>query len=110
MNKLTVVLISMCVMFANVTLAEEESTVAFEVKHLKIKLSKDRTGIVQGVDVHKELCAECDFKTVKITAATEAYENGKQVDLLRARRRSGKSATVIFFPDTRKVQKITWVK
>lgn len=109
MNKLTVVLISMCMMFANVVLAEQ-STAAFETDRLKIKLSKDRTGIVQGIDMPKGLCPQCSFKIVKITAETKAYENGKQVDLLRARRRSGKPATVIFFPDTRRVQKITWAK
>jgi len=105
MNKLVVVLITMWVMFGNVALAEERSTLAFEVGSLSIKLSNDRTGIVQKV-----ICAKCDFSIVSITAATKAFANGEQVDILRARSRAGKMATVIFYPDTREVEKITWVE
>ena len=105
MNKLIVALMTMWMMFANVALAEEHSTFAFEVGSLSIKLSKDRTGIVQ-----KFVCAKCDFNIVNITAETKAYANGVEVDLLRARSRAGKMATVIFYPDTREVQKITWVE
>lgn len=110
MNKLIVILVSMWMMFANSAFAEERLTIAFETDHLKIKLSKDRTGIVQGVTLTEGLCPQCDFNTVKITAATKAYMNGEQVDLLSARSRAGKAATVIFIPDTREVQQITWAK
>ena len=105
MNKLIVVLIAMWMMFANVAIAEERSTFAFEAMKLSIKLSNDRTGIVQKVD-----CNKCDFNMVNITTATQAYANGEKVDLLTARSRAGKSATVIFYPDTREIQKITWVE
>ena len=105
MNKLIVALITMLMLLPGVVLAAERSTIAFEVGSLNIKLSNDRTGIVKDV-----ICKKCDFSIVKITAETRAYVNGKQVDLLRAKSRSRKMATVIFYPDTREVKKITWLE
>ena len=105
MNKLIMVLMAMCMMFTHTAFAAERFSVAFETDSLNIKLSKDRTGIVQKVD-----CEICNYNIVKITPETRAYVNGSQVDLLRAKSRSRKSATVIFYLDTREVQKITWLE
>lgn len=105
MKKLIMVLMAMCMMFSSAALVAERFSVAFEAKSLNIKLSNDRTGIVQKV-----VCEICSFNIVKITPATRTYVNGSEVDLLRAKSRSRKSATVIFYLDTREVQKITWVE
>ena len=43
-------------------LAETDPYVTFETHNLKIKLSNDGTGIVQGIQ-----CSSCDYNIVKIT-------------------------------------------
>jgi len=70
---------------------------------LKIKLSKDGTGIIQDV-----VCTGCNFKFVKITRDTKAYKDGVEVNLLEARSQTGRPALVSFNPETREVQAIRW--
>jgi hypothetical protein len=86
-------------------MAEEHPYVPFEANPLSIKLSNDGTGIVKNIH-----CWICDYKIVKITAQTKAYENGIQVSIQEARKRNGKSALVAFNPYTRVVQTIRWSK
>ncbi len=85
--------------------ATELPTITYESMSLSIKLSNDGTGVIQNV-----VCAKCNYRMVKITKASKAYVNGKQVNILRAKGRSGKMAGVIFSPVTREVIKITWAE
>lgn len=83
--------------------AEEHPFVPHYAHALKIKLSKDGTGIVQDV-----ICTGCTFKTVNITHNTKAYRNGVEVNILEARSRAGKPTLVSFNTETREVQAIRW--
>ena len=106
MNKLIAALFATWMIFSNVAIADEQrATASIEIRALKIKLSTTRTGIVQKIE-----CKRCDFSIAKITPETKAYVNGKEVDLLRAKSRSGKKATVIVYLDTRVVRMITWAE
>ena len=83
--------------------AEKDPYIAFEAFHLKIKLSNDGTGIISGIS-----CPGCDFKFVKITPRSKATANGKEVNILEAKKRAGKMAMVSFNPHTQEVQYIRW--
>lgn len=83
--------------------AEEAPFQVFEAFHLQIKLSKDGTGIIKGIE-----CQGCDYKFVKITADSKATVNGVAVDIQAAKRRSGKMAMVSYDPYTQEVQYIRW--
>lgn len=103
MKLLTNIILFLFMSSANLVIAEEHPFVPHLAHKLKIKLSKDGTGIIKGV-----VCTGCDFKIVKITANTRAYRNGVEVNLLEARSRAGKQALVSFNPETREVQAIRW--
>ncbi len=83
--------------------AEESPFKVFETDSLKIKLSKDGTGIVQGIQ-----CYKCDYNFVKITANSKATNNGIEVNIMEAGKRAGKPAMISFTPSTREVQFIRW--
>ncbi|MBT8119354.1 MAG: hypothetical protein KJN89_06510 [Gammaproteobacteria bacterium] len=83
--------------------AEEAPFRVFETESLSIKLSNDGTGIVK--DIH---CGGCDFNYVKITPASKASINGKEVSIMQARERAGKFVMVSFNPETQEVQYIRW--
>jgi hypothetical protein len=83
--------------------AEEMPFLVFEAFNLQIKLSKDGSGIVKGIE-----CQGCNYKFVKITPDSKAAVNGVEVDIREARRREGKMAMVSFNPRTREVQYIRW--
>ena len=83
--------------------AEESPYKVFETAALKIKLSNDGTGIVQGIK-----CNGCDYNFVKITAGSKVTVRGVEVDILEAKKRAGKSAMISFTPKTREVQFIRW--
>lgn len=83
--------------------AEEAPFRTFETDSLSIKLSGDGTGIIKGVG-----CYDCKFKIVKITHNSKATNAGKEVNILEARKRSGKPAMVSFNPETQEVQYIRW--
>ncbi len=83
--------------------AEESPFNVFETDSLKIKLSKDGTGIVQGIQ-----CYKCDYNFVKITANSRVTDKGVEVDIMEAAKRSGKSAMISYTPATREVQFIRW--
>jgi len=83
--------------------AEEMPFLVAEEFNLKIKLSKDGTGIVKGIT-----CYECDFNFVRITSNSKATANGIEVNILEARKRAGKSVMVSFNPATQEVQYIRW--
>ena len=84
-------------------LAETRPFVVDETDNLKILLSKDGTGVIKDIS-----CSECSFKIVKITAKSKASVNGKEVSILEAKARAGKSAMVSFHPQTAEVQFIRW--
>lgn len=87
----------------NFAIAEEHPFVPHLAHALKIKLSNDGTGIIQNV-----ACTGCSFKIVNITRNSKAYKNGVEVNILEARKRSGKPTLVSFNPETREVQAIRW--
>jgi hypothetical protein len=91
------------VLSVNSVVAEEHPFVPHFAHALKIKLSKDGTGIVKGV-----MCSGCTFKIAKITHNTKAYRNGVEVNILEARSRAGKPTLVSFNTETREVQAIRW--
>ena len=75
----------------------------YEIGELKIKQTNDGTGIIKDVT-----CRDCDFQFVKITADTEVFVNGEQVNLLRARERAGQDVFIEFDKDTAEVKYIRW--
>jgi len=101
--KMNYLLMLLFLVFSLNVFAEESPFLAFEAFHLQIKLSKDGTGIVKGIE-----CQGCDYKFVKITPDSKATVNGVEVDILEARRRAGKMAMVSFNPRKREVQYIRW--
>ena len=76
---------------------------AFEEAALKIRLDKSLHGIVIG-----KVCDLCEEQEVKITPQTKAYEKGKEVPLIEAKKRFGKSALVLFDIKTKIVTRIQW--
>ena len=101
--KMNYLLTLLFLVFSLNVFAEEQPFQVFEAFHLQIKLSKDGTGIVKGID-----CQGCDYKFVKITPDSKATVNGVEVNILEARRRAGKMAMVSFNPYTQEVQYIRW--
>jgi hypothetical protein len=101
--KMNYLLMILFLMFSLNVFAEEAPYLVFEAFHLQIKLSKDGSGIVKGIE-----CQSCDYKFVKITPDSKATVNGVEVDIREARRRAGKMAMVSFNPRTREVQYIRW--
>ena len=93
----------MLLVFSLNAYAEESPFNVFETDSLKIKLSKDGTGIVQGIQ-----CYKCDYKFVKITANSRVTNKGVEVDIMEAARRAGKPAMISYTPATREVQFIRW--
>ena len=85
------------------TVAETDPYVTFETHNLKIKLSNDGTGVVQGVQ-----CSGCDYNIVKITKDSKFTARGVEVGVLETQERAGKPAMISFTPETREVQFIRW--
>ena len=83
--------------------AEESPYKTYETNSLRIKLSSDGTGIVQGIQ-----CYGCDYSIVKITRNSRFTDKGQEVGIVEAQERSGKPAMVSFTPSTREVQYIRW--
>ena len=83
--------------------AEVEPYKTYETSKLKMKLSNDGTGVVQGIQ-----CSGCDYSIVKITKDSRFTARGVDVDITEAQKRSGKSAMISFTPSTREVQFIRW--
>lgn len=83
--------------------AEQSPFKVFETDSLKIKLSNDGTGIVQGIQ-----CYKCDYNFVKITANSKVTNKGVEVNIMEAASRAGKPAMISFTPSTREVQFIRW--
>lgn len=83
--------------------AEEDPYKTFETNALKIKLSSDGTGIVQGIQ-----CNGCDYSIVTITKDSVFTSKGVEVGVEETRNRAGKPAMVSFTPATREVQFIRW--
>ena len=79
------------------------SFIELEVARLKIKLSNDGTGIVNGIP-----CSNCDTHFLKITKNTKAGKNGIEIDIQQVKKRAGKSVGISFDPKTREVQFIYW--
>ena len=75
----------------------------FEIGELKIKQSNDGSGIIKDVT-----CGDCDYNFVKITADTKVIVNGVEVNLLRARERTGQDAYIKFDKKTAEVKYIYW--
>jgi hypothetical protein len=98
-----IILLFSLMSFASLANAEEHPFVAHFAHKLKIKLSKDGTGIVKDVT-----CTGCTFKIVNITRNSKAYKNGAEVSILEARSRAGKPTVVSFNTETREVQAIRW--
>lgn len=73
-----------------------------EIPWLKIKLSRDGTGIV------KYRCPGCDFKYLKITRNSKAERNDVEVSIQQAKSRAGKPVGLLFNPVTHEVQNIFW--
>ena len=84
-------------------LAETDPYVTFETHNLKIKLSNDGTGIVQGIQ-----CSGCDYSIVSITSDSRFTNRGVDVGVAEAKERAGKPAMISFTPSTREVQFIRW--
>lgn len=82
---------------------ESQPYVPFEVPVLKMKLSKDGTGIIKGIS-----CTGCDYNFVKITPNTTVHVNGVSVDVQRAKERLGRNVYVKFNPGTGEVLDIRW--
>ena len=82
---------------------EVEPYKTYETSKLKMKLSNDGTGVVQGIQ-----CSGCDYSVVKITKDSRFTARGVDVDVTEAQKRSGKSAMISFTPSTREVQFIRW--
>lgn len=75
-----------------------------EVDGLKIKLSKDGTGIVKN-----ESCSDCGAsRYLKITKNTKAAKNGVEIDIQQAKKRAGKSVGISYDPQTQEIQYIHW--
>jgi len=83
--------------------AEEDPYKTFETNALKIKLTNDGTGIVQGIQ-----CNGCDYNIVTITKDSIFTNRGVEVGIAETRDRAGKPAMVSFTPSTREVQFIRW--
>ena len=84
-------------------LAEVSPYKTYETSSLKIKLSNDGTGIVQGIQ-----CNACGYNFVKITANSRATARGVPVEMIEVKKRAGKPAMISFTPSTREVQFIRW--
>jgi len=78
---------------------------AMESMSLKIKISKDLTGIVTG-----KVCQSCELQVIKITPSTQLYVAGKKVSLKLAGDQNGKEGVVFFNPDTKTATRITSYK
>ena len=75
-----------------------------EVDGLKIKLSRDGTGIIKN-----ESCSDCgDSRYLKITKNTKAGRNGVEIDIQQAKKRAGKSVGISYDPQTQEIQYIYW--
>ena len=70
---------------------------ALEIEKLKIALNDGENGFVMD-----------DQARFEITPETRAIEDGKVVELARAKERFGKSASVFYDIKTLKVTKISW--
>lgn len=107
MKNLSSVFLVVAMMFAVAAQAQvtskQKTYAENEVVHLNIVLAKDGTGIIKDIT-----CSYCDFNFVKITPKTQAFANGKTVDISRARSRFGKPAFVQFNAKTAEVQAISW--
>jgi len=75
-----------------------------EVDGLKIKLSRDGTGIVKN-----ESCSDCGAsRFLKITKNTKAGRNGVEIDIQQAKKRAGKSVGISYDPQTQEIHYIYW--
>ena len=84
-------------------IAEEDPYKTYETNSMKIKLSDDGTGVVQGIR-----CNGCDYRIVKITRNSKFTDKGEEVGVEDVKMRAGKPAMVSFTPSTREVQFIRW--
>ena len=96
-------LVSLFFVFSVSAFAEESPYKTYETNSLRIKLSNDGTGIVQGIQ-----CYGCDYSIVKITHNSRFTNRGEEVGIEEVRQRSGKPAMISFTPSTREVQYIRW--
>ena len=74
---------------------------AIESTALRIKMSKDLTGVVTG-----RVCQTCEVQVLKITPATKLFIGGKPVALKFAAQQSGKPGVAFFDVKTRLVTRI----
>ena len=98
-----VVAVSFAVTVQAQTMPAQKTHAESETTSLNILLAKDGTGIIKDIT-----CPHCDFNFVKITPNTQAFANGKQVDISRAASRLGKTAFVQFNAKTAEVTTISW--
>lgn len=100
---LNVLVLFCAVVSANISVAGKlvELDSAIESNALRIKVSKDLTGIVSG-----QTCPSCEIEIVTVTPETQLYVNGVATSLSKASLRSGKPGTAIFNIKSRKVTKI----
>jgi hypothetical protein len=103
MKQFNTYLLLMLLLVAGAASAEQQPYAEFEVPSLKMKLSDDGTGIIKKVT-----CGGCDYSFAKITKNTQAYVNGVNVDLFRARERAGKPVFIQFVRSTGEVMAIRW--
>ena len=74
---------------------------AMETSSLKIKVSRDLTGIVTG-----QICQSCEMQVIKVTPSTELYVGGKKVSLKFASDQNGKAGVIFFNPKTKTATRI----
>jgi hypothetical protein len=90
-------------MFSFNVSAEVEPFVVTELESSNIKLAKDGTGIVKGIE-----CSDCDFNYVRITPSSRATMQGVEVSILEVRNLVNRVVMVSYNPETREVQYIRW--
>jgi len=74
---------------------------AMETSSLKIKVSKDLTGVVTG-----KICQSCELQVIKVTPSTQLYVSGQKVSLKFASDQNGKAGVIFFNPETKTATRI----
>ena len=103
MKKLNIFVCLLILSIAGYANAKQPTYAELELPRLKLKLSKDGTGIIQGVT-----CGGCEYHFGKITKNTKVYVNGDNVDLNRAHDRIGKPVFLQFIRSTGEIMAIRW--
>ena len=104
MNTIKHILLTLIfITFSFNAVAEKDPYKTYETNALKIKLSNDGTGIVQGIQCHG-----CDYSIVTITKDSIFTNRGVEVGVEETKARAGKPAMISFTPATREVQFIRW--